>query len=50
MELKLFDRKLNFLNLFEKLKSRGVLENWSFRDYLKIGFLGIKCKNENFRN
>ena len=22
----------------------------SFRDYLKIGFLEIKCKNVNFRN
>ena len=31
---------MDFWNLFE---------NWSLRDYLKIGFLGIKCKNENFR-
>ena len=40
-EIKTVRGKLDFWNLFE---------NWSLRDYLKIGFLGIKCKNENFRN
>ena len=38
-KLKLFEGKLDFLSLFE---------NWSFRGYLKIGFLKIKCKNEFF--
>ena len=41
VELKLFMRKLDFLNLFE---------NWSFENYLKIGVLGIKFKNWNFGN
>ena len=50
VELKLFERKLDFWNLFEKFESRKLLENWSFRVYLKIGLLEIKCENENFRN
>ena len=50
VELKLFERKWDFWNLFEKLESRRLFEIWSFRDYLKIGFLEIKCKNENFIN
>ena len=50
VELKLFERKLDFWNLFEKLESRRLLENWSFRVYLNIRLLEIKCKNENFRN
>ena len=41
VELKLLERKLDFLNLFE---------NWSFENYLKIGVLGIKFKNLNFVN
>ena len=41
VELKLLERKLGFLNLFE---------NWSFENYLKIGVLGIKFKNLNFVN
>ena len=49
-ELKLFERKLDFWNLFEKLESRRLLENWSFRVYLNIRLLEIKCENENFRN
>ena len=36
VELKLFEGKLDFWNLFEKLESRRSLENWSFRVYLKI--------------
>ena len=47
-ELKLFERKLDFWNLFEKLESRRLLEIWSFRVYLKIRLLEIKCENENF--
>ena len=39
VELKLFEWKLDFWNLFE---------NWSPEDYLIIGVLGIKFKNENF--
>ena len=50
VELKIFERKLDFWNLFEKLESRRLLENWSFRVYLKIRLLEIKCENENFRN
>ena len=40
-EIKTIRGKTGFWNLFE---------NWSLIDYLKIGFLEIKCKNENFRN
>ena len=47
-ELKLFGRKLDFLNLIEKLESRRSLENWSFRAYLDIRLLEIECENENF--
>ena len=50
VELKLFERKLDFWNLFEKLESRRLLENWSFRIHLNIRLLEIKCENENFRN
>ena len=39
MELKLFEKKLDFLNLFG---------NWSPEDYLKIGVLGVKYKDWNF--
>ena len=39
VELKLLERKLDFWNLFE---------NWSLKNYLKIGVLGIKFKNWNF--
>ena len=49
-ELKLFERKLDFWNLTEKLESRRSLENWSFRVYLKIRFLEVECENVNFRN
>ena len=49
-ELKLFERKLDFWNLIEKLESRRLLKNWSFRVYLKIKLLEIECENENFRN
>ena len=41
VELKLFERKLEFWNLFE---------NWSLENYLKIGVLKIKFKNWNFGN
>ena len=41
VELKLFERKLEFWNLFE---------NWSLENYLKIGILKIKFKNWNFGN
>ena len=41
VELKLFERKLDFRNLFE---------NWSLENYLKIGVLGIKFRNWNFEN
>ena len=41
IEIKTARGKNGFWNLFE---------NWSLRDCLKIGFLGIKCKNDNFRN
>ena len=41
VELKLFERKLDFLDLFE---------NWSLEDYLKIGVLGVKFKDWNFGN
>ena len=47
-ELKLFGRKLDFLNLIEKLEYRRSLENWSFRIYLEIRLLEIECENENF--
>ena len=49
-ESKLFERKLDFWNLIEKLESRRLLENWSFRVYLKIRLLEVECENENFRN
>ena len=39
MELKPFERKSDFWNLFE---------NWSLKNYLKIGVLKIKFENENF--
>ena len=39
MELKLFEWKLDFWNLFE---------NRSLENYLEIGVLGIEFKNENF--
>ena len=32
VELKLFERKLDFLNLFEKLEFRRLLENRSFEN------------------
>ena len=38
MELKPFERKLDFLDLFE---------NWSPENYLKIGVLGVKFKDWN---
>ena len=38
MELKLFERKLDFLDLFE---------NWSPEDYLKIRVLGVKFNDWN---
>ena len=41
VELKLFERKLEFLNLFG---------NWSLENYLKIGVSTIKFKNWNFGN
>ena len=49
-ELKLFERKSDFWNLFEKLESRRLFKNWNFRVYLKIRLLEAKCENENFRN
>ena len=39
MELKLFERKLEFWNLFE---------NWSLENYLKIGVSTVKFKKWNF--
>ena len=36
VKLKLFERKLEFWNLFE---------NWNLENYLKIGGLKIKLKN-----
>ena len=36
VELKLFERKLDFWNLFKI---------WSIENYLKFGVLGIKFKN-----
>ena len=39
VKLKLFERKLEFWNLFK---------NWSLKNYLKIGVLKIKFKNLNF--
>ena len=39
VKLKLFERTLEFWNLFE---------NWSLKNYLKIGVLKIKFENENF--
>ena len=41
VELKLFEWKLDFWNLFK---------SWSPEDYLIIGALGIEFKNENFGN
>ena len=41
VELKLFERKLEFWNLFE---------NWSLENYLKIGVLKNKFKNWNIGN
>ena len=41
VKLKLFERKLDFWNLFE---------NWTLEDHLKFGVLKIKFKNKNFRN
>ena len=41
VELKLFEGKLEFWNLFG---------NWSLENYLEIGVLGIKFKNWNFGN
>ena len=41
VKLKLFERKLDFWNLFE---------NWSLKNYLKIEVLGIKFKNWSFEN
>ena len=43
-ELKLFERKLDFWNLIEKLESRRSLENWSFKVYLKIGILKLNTR------
>ena len=65
VELKLFERKLEFWNLFENwslenyLKMEilriGILKikfekNWNFENYLRIGVLKIKFKNWNFWN
>ena len=50
VELKLFERKSDFWNLFERLESRRLFKNWSFRVYLKIRLLEIRCEEENFRN
>ena len=47
-ELKLFERKLDFWNLFEKLESRRLFKNWNFKVYLNIRLLETKCENENF--
>ena len=41
VELKPFERKLDFWNLFKI---------WSIENYLKFGVLGIKFKNWNFGN
>ena len=41
VELKLFERKLEFWNLFE---------NWNLENYLKIGVSTIKSKTWNFGN
>ena len=49
-ELKLFERKLDFWNLIEKMESRRSLESWSFRVYLKIKLLEVEYENVNFRN
>ena len=49
-ELKLFERKLDFWNLIEKMESRRSLESWSFRVYLNIRLLEVACENVNFRN
>ena len=49
-ELKLFERKLDFWNLIEKLESRRSLGKWNFRVYLKIRLLEVECENVNFRN
>ena len=49
-EIKTIRGKTGFLKFIENLESQRLFENWSFRDYLKITFLEIKCNNENFRN
>ena len=49
-EIKTIVGKIGFLKFIWKLESSRLFENWSFRDYLKVGFLEIKCKNENFKN
>ena len=49
-ELKLFERKLDFWNIIEKLESQRSLENWTFRVYLNNRLLKVECENENFRN
>ena len=51
VELKLFERKSDFWNLFERLESQRLLKNWSFRVYLKIRLLEIKFERDwNFEN
>ena len=47
-EIKTVLGKTGFLKFIWKLESWRLFENWSFRGYLKIGFLEIKCKNEFF--
>ena len=47
-EIKTVRGKTGFLKFIWKLESWRLFENWSFRGYLKIGFLEIKCKNEFF--
>ena len=41
VELTLFERKLEFWELFE---------NWNFESYLKMGVLEIKFENWNLKN
>ena len=48
-EIKTIVGKIGFLKFIWKLESSRLFENWSFRDYLKIGFLEVKCRNENFQ-
>ena len=60
VELKLFERKLDFLKFIRKVKSRKLFENWnfeksnlrnwSFENHLKIGVLKIRFKNWDFGN